>query len=72
MTPEMKARVFDIDIDTLTTLENVYYYIQLLTPNLEALLLSQKSERWNIETNIKQLKDVVSKGSESIRNIKID
>jgi hypothetical protein len=70
MTPEIKAKVFDVD--TSTTLQKVYQFIQLLTPKLEELTLSQEAQPKEFETNIKMLKNDISIASESIRNMKID
>jgi hypothetical protein len=61
MSPEIKAKVFDID--TLTLLEKVYQYIQLFTPYVNTK---------DVEGNIKMLMHDVRKGSETIRNLKID
>jgi hypothetical protein len=53
MTPEIKAKVFDID--TSKTLEKVYQFIQLLTPKMEDILLSQEAQPKDFETQIEML-----------------
>lgn len=71
MTPEIKAKVFDID--TSKTLEKVYLFIQLLTPKLEDLLWSQEAfQPKRFKTEIDILKHDISKASESIRNMRLD
>jgi hypothetical protein len=70
MTPEIKAKVFDID--TSKTLEKVYQFIQLLTPKMEDILMSQEAQPKEFETQIEMLKHDISKGLESIRTMKID
>lgn len=62
MTPEIKAGVFDVD--TIQKVEKAYREIQLLIANLDAILTSE-----DFETRIKNLKDFISKASESISNM---
>jgi hypothetical protein len=70
MTPEIKAKVFDID--TSKTLEKVYLFIQLIAPKIEELLLSEEIQIEKFKTEIEILKHDISIASESIRNMKID
>jgi hypothetical protein len=70
MTPELKAKVFDID--TSKTLEKVYQFIQLLTPKIKELLSSQEAQLRKFEFEIESLKHDIGIGLESIRNMKID
>jgi hypothetical protein len=68
MTPELKAKVFDID--TSRTLEKVYQFMQLLTPKIEEL--SQEAQPTKVEFEIEALQHDIGLGLESIRNMKID
>ena len=68
MTPELKAKVFDID--TSKTLEKVYQFMQLLTPKIEEL--SQEAQPTKFEFEIDALKRDIGLGLESIRKMKID
>src|SRR5918995_6336315 len=67
MTPEIKAKVFDED--TSRTLQKVYQFIQLLTPKLEELLLSQEAQPKNFETTIEMLKHDICIASKSIQDM---
>lgn len=68
MTPELKAKVFDID--TSRTLEKVYQFMQLLTPKIAEL--SQEAQPTKFEFEIEALKHDIGISLESIRKMKID
>jgi hypothetical protein len=70
MTPESKAKVFDID--TSTTLQKVYQSMQLLTPKIEELLSSLQAQPEKFEREIEWLKNDIGLGIKSIQNMKID
>jgi gas vesicle protein len=67
MTPELKAKVFDID--TSRTLEKVYQFMQLLTAKIAEL--SQQAQPTKFEFEIEALRHDIGLGLKSIRNMKI-